>query len=378
MDTVFGTPSCREELALILRRRIAEGALPSGAPLPGERELAELTGLARGTVRSALDLLQDEGLIICAHGRRRTVAKQRSQVRILAVVAVDPTPRPDLWRWPGLDAWLQLGMAQAAYARGWSVLSLHPGAVAAGLGPLPPMSGLLLSTTAFEAEGVPELIVQAQREGLPICGLADDPALVDCDRAVHDHAAGCALLVEALLQRGVRRIWPCWGHRAHLDPWYLRARRRGLEEVLQRAGLPIARPPWHLVAQREDDDPCWSVLVEQQAAELAPLFANENEAPEALLAVNDLHAWRIAAALRQIGLPPARWPLITGYDGIGRFGVPDDEPDWEPDLSIDRGNERIAAQAVGLLIARLDGALPPGPQLQLVPPARLLHKTWVS
>lgn len=52
-----------------LRERIVSQELPAGARLPSERELVERFGVARMTVRHALDMLQDEGLIERRRGR---------------------------------------------------------------------------------------------------------------------------------------------------------------------------------------------------------------------------------------------------------------------------------------------------------------------
>lgn len=55
-----------------LRKRIEDsieqGILPSGAPLPGERDIANLTGLSRVTVRRAMQELVDRGIIIQRQG----------------------------------------------------------------------------------------------------------------------------------------------------------------------------------------------------------------------------------------------------------------------------------------------------------------------
>lgn len=62
-----GTPPY-QQLAGILRRRIASGEFPPGAALPGERGLAQQYGVAIGTVRHALDELRKEGLIYRKQG----------------------------------------------------------------------------------------------------------------------------------------------------------------------------------------------------------------------------------------------------------------------------------------------------------------------
>lgn len=52
-----------------LRRSIADGSWQAGARLPTERDLARSLGLARNTVRRALDMLEAEGVIARGVGR---------------------------------------------------------------------------------------------------------------------------------------------------------------------------------------------------------------------------------------------------------------------------------------------------------------------
>lgn len=62
------------QIADLLRELIREGALKPGAMVPSELTLVEQHGVARGTVRSALALLVDEGLIEVVPGQGRRVA----------------------------------------------------------------------------------------------------------------------------------------------------------------------------------------------------------------------------------------------------------------------------------------------------------------
>lgn len=57
-----------------LREAIQSGRLPSGAPLPSEKELEAEHGVSRITVRRALDELEREGLIERGRGRQARVA----------------------------------------------------------------------------------------------------------------------------------------------------------------------------------------------------------------------------------------------------------------------------------------------------------------
>jgi GntR family transcriptional regulator, transcriptional repressor for pyruvate dehydrogenase complex len=62
-------PRAAEVLAGALRTRILEGDIKPGDPLPSERNLAEDSGLSRGSVRDALRILELEGLVATKPGR---------------------------------------------------------------------------------------------------------------------------------------------------------------------------------------------------------------------------------------------------------------------------------------------------------------------
>lgn len=63
-----------ERLAATLRDRIAAGTYARGDKLPSEMELMDESGLSRSTVRHALKVLVDEGLIRTERGRGAFVA----------------------------------------------------------------------------------------------------------------------------------------------------------------------------------------------------------------------------------------------------------------------------------------------------------------
>ena len=60
-----------KQIADHLRAAMARGRLREGDQLPSEAQLMEHYGVARMTVRNALRMLQDEGLITAEHGRGR-------------------------------------------------------------------------------------------------------------------------------------------------------------------------------------------------------------------------------------------------------------------------------------------------------------------
>jgi DNA-binding GntR family transcriptional regulator len=69
------------QLANILREMIESGELPPRAPLPSESYLQQQHGVSRGTVRTAVSILRDEGLVITITGRGTFVLPGSAQAR---------------------------------------------------------------------------------------------------------------------------------------------------------------------------------------------------------------------------------------------------------------------------------------------------------
>jgi GntR family transcriptional regulator len=72
-----------KQIADGLRTAILSGELEPGVRVPSEQELINRYGVARGTVRDAMDLLRAEGLVRTEHGRGSFV-RDRPPVRRLA------------------------------------------------------------------------------------------------------------------------------------------------------------------------------------------------------------------------------------------------------------------------------------------------------
>jgi len=63
-----------EQVADHIATEIAAGHAMPGDKLPAERELAQDWGIAYGTMRSAIALLRDRGLIASRHGKGTFIA----------------------------------------------------------------------------------------------------------------------------------------------------------------------------------------------------------------------------------------------------------------------------------------------------------------
>ena len=76
------------QLASLFRRRIEAGDWPIGQQTPTVDDLAVECGVARATVRKALDMLEDEGLIE-RYRAKGTFVRQRPRQQLWCEVATD-------------------------------------------------------------------------------------------------------------------------------------------------------------------------------------------------------------------------------------------------------------------------------------------------
>ena len=67
------------QLAAVLRKRIESGEIPPDEALPSITYLVQETGLAVGTVRKAIKVLADEGLVVTVPGRGSFATRLRGR-----------------------------------------------------------------------------------------------------------------------------------------------------------------------------------------------------------------------------------------------------------------------------------------------------------
>lgn len=70
------------QLAAVLRERIERGELAPGQRMPSEKDLHDEFGFARETVRRAMAVLREEGVVQVRHGYGTFVAERPATVRL--------------------------------------------------------------------------------------------------------------------------------------------------------------------------------------------------------------------------------------------------------------------------------------------------------
>ena len=68
MFTKIEQPELLRKIVGQIKRNISAGRLTKGDKLPSERQMAEMFGLSRATVREAIKALDMLGLVECSHG----------------------------------------------------------------------------------------------------------------------------------------------------------------------------------------------------------------------------------------------------------------------------------------------------------------------
>ncbi len=73
-----------QQLADVLRQDIAGGRLPAGVAFPSERKLMARHQVTRTTVRSAIGVLKQEGMVVAEHGAGSFVRDPKADRRRVA------------------------------------------------------------------------------------------------------------------------------------------------------------------------------------------------------------------------------------------------------------------------------------------------------
>jgi DNA-binding LacI/PurR family transcriptional regulator len=424
LAAVNQSPTVR--VARSLREWIHGGQWSPGERLPPEMDLVQRLSVSRGTIRTALQQLTDEGLVVELPGRGR---KSRGRIvapavrngggglmaRTVGLIthglgALSDNPI----RYAGGRAELAVGAAstQALHAAGMHVLSISAGAfeesevshfitnapfgvIATYPACSSPRVRPLLERLA--ARGVRVVVTghDSGREGVAssdnvlVSNIVGDNSGLDktaadntlLDRVISDHETGAYELTRWLIARGHRRIVEMSS--GPPDRGWLSARTRGYGRAMREAGLePLPRvsatnvdPAFYSdgtteAPTRRERSTAARESFERRVRQIAGFVAGValgGDPVDAIMASNDWDASLILAACRLLGMVPNQRVVVVGYDDW----VDNEEREWEPAIplaTVDKRNADVGREAVRLLIERVEGKLPASPQIRLVKP----------
>lgn len=77
LEIDYGAPQPpHRQIAEWIKRAIKSGELPVNRAIPSEKDIMDLTGVARTTVRRAIAALRDEGVVYTVAGRGTFVSER--------------------------------------------------------------------------------------------------------------------------------------------------------------------------------------------------------------------------------------------------------------------------------------------------------------
>jgi len=363
----------------MLKQWIHQGQLIRGEQLPAENELARLLNVSRTTVRAAVKVIEQEGLLRYNENRRRIVVGPAQPggglvadtVAILTHLTDTPADyHPQAQT--GWERYIQIGLIDSLRVARMHALTLHIDLLQNDLIQTliaHPPRGLVVLRPSLHPSASLELAIALRDKGVPVVfyGFTD---LAKFDTVASDSAAGCYALTNWLISRGHRRLLRVWPSSLRGDqPKWLRERSVGFERAIAEHCLellPIAEYPdlWNPQLDTREHFELRARLMVGYLIE----HLNGPNPVDALLALTDGDCYALAAACRILGKEPNRDIAIVGYDNYWR-----ESPDgrWEasrPLATVDKLNITLGHELTSLLLARLEGKLPQEPQLRLIQP----------
>lgn len=354
-----------------IEETIGRGELRPGQAVPSVRALAAILGVAPHTAATALVEAERAGIVVrrAPGARRRFVPDSpgssplvSSTVCVLCELGhfADEAAPP---RWS--VAYLSMEVVRHLSRAGRHVILLNGDTLAeSDVDALfrDPPAGMAVTSAVNDRPLAMHALERCREAHVPAVVYGDAPALRGFDRVYTDHRAGERDVTAWLAARGCRRIAPLFPFDPALYHW-ARERLEGYAEAMRAAGLkPLPCAVFgtgKAIANRKDADD-FRVLTALAIAKIVEL--RRGDGIDALVCLSDDWAKPVLAAIRELGLEPNRDILVAGYDNASQRAEFDAFEPARPAVTLDKHNERTAADLASLLLARMAGKLPPEPQ----------------
>ncbi len=336
-----------------LRQRILDGRLPAGSRLPSEAELSDTYAVSRGTVRHALGILTNEGLIERIKGSGSYVRPRNGEV----TAALSPLSKRIglVLSQSGnqLNMDILIGVEQGAKARGYRVSFSYAEENAdqqrRDIESLiaDRVEGLIVFPVGEDAAH--EGIAQLKADKIPFVLVDRYFPDLDSDYVVADNYEGGYRATEHLLILGYRRIAFVYAHSSSLMVTSIYDRWAGYRAALEHYGLPYEeRLVYHSPVKGRYED-----------------YLAQDSLPDAIFAVNDLEALAILKTAQRRGLRIPQDIAVVGFDDLNFASH------LMPALTtIAQMRMELGLRAVNLVIDRIEGASGPFKHIEL--PTRLV------
>jgi GntR family transcriptional regulator of arabinose operon len=356
-----------QQLLNWIRELILTGQWKSGARLPTEDELTAELGISRVTVRQALGAAEDERLLVRVAGRGTFVAEKATESTPRFIGYVVPTLSHSFNVQPFL------GVESVVKKEGFHLIfSTSEGTIE--------KENLALKQLDFQ--GVVGFIVSPVYNETPDSYLKDlvakDRPVVQIDRCADclqadlvsvDHYGGGYAITKHLIDQGYSDI--LFFGRHPLELFSISERYRAYQAALKDAGLKQRAP----ILIRDDlgeigYQSILQIVRQPQHPKIASLIKwfTEGDLPQAIVAMNDLHAYLILEAARFAGLRVPEDIAIVGFDDL------DFSSSLNPPLTtVAQPPFEIGVKAAERLLSRIKGEK--GPRVFIALPYRMVIRS---
>lgn len=383
METVKTGTAMARSLST-LRQWIKDGHIESGVPLPSERVLSARLDVNPRTLRRAIAVLEDEGVLLRKGPRVRMVSRpkpDKAEDSFLndSVLLLSGELTPFKFdRHPG-DGWAisilrgcLIGISRGGmHSMNLNMQRLHD-SLTSFLGQAP--GGMIVACDPAPLPPIEELKL-AQSAKIPMSIYGNDPEIREFDRVASDHLNGSYELTKLALAAGKRRIMRMASFSNSATYWQ-EGRRAGFIKAMSEAGI---QPMPELSEHQFSNDSAqsarqrWEMSTRYNLGCLVEYFA-ANGRPEVIMAQSDGDVFSIAAACRILGIEPGRDIEICGYDNYWKESAELQFEHYEPFATVDKLNLDIGLELADLMLKRKEGSLPPEPQLRLLKPRLLVRQ----
>ena len=358
-----------------LKRSLETGEIQRGSELPSARAIAKLLGIAPNTAVTALSEAEEQGLVVCRAGTNRRYAgivrdssAESSAIAVLARLErfTDLATAPT-W----VDSFISLDVVRRVSQAGRPAMLLDSSVLPDGgydavFAANP--AAVVVTDSVNGSEAAFRVLDRCREAGIPAVAYGNAPELRAFDRAYSDHRAGSRDLTRWLIAHGRKRIVPFFPYPFVPPRFWTHDRLTGYAEAMREAGLEPHKEVFFgsdAVSDRGWAGEFLRINTAMAAASLEAMRRADGEYPDALLCLNDDWARPVLLAIRDIGLVPNKDIVVAGYDNVLRSFVPEPPFPFRPAVTVNRHNEIIAENLASLVLARLDGTLPPEPQARI-------------
>lgn len=374
---VLQNNSPRERVIRLLSDWIREGYLEPGGRLPGEMDIAEKLDVSRGTVRTALKHLENNGLIkTIVNGRGRQVVgvetkRSVSSLERFFVILSNLTEDPARYAKSHMMWSVEAGVLDRCSGMQYHSITLNANCLKDGAFSNIVKSspaGILLSYNVVESGDLCiQILTEACSMKIPVVINGDGDGLQKFDRIISDHKTGTYLLTKYLIKRGCRNILRLWSSSA--VPFWVKDRNSGYEKAIRESGLKEFPPICidNLAVRVSGSKNNFESRMRQYAGYLVE-YLSASEPVDAIMLTCDTDFYPAAAACRFFNKIPGKDILLTGYDNTWQECG---ERQWEnsvPDATVDKLNFHIGGEMINMLMARIEGKLPLKPQVIRIEP----------